>query len=251
VKGIFRTFFKKKFARVQKLQNLDELSHRLGYSFRNKTLLKDAMKHRSILTETGEDRICSNERLELLGDSVLGLLVVEYLFRHYPEEAEGNLTTIKSLVDSRRVLSAIGKQLELGRYIMLNKAEERAGGRNRSSIISDAFEAVIGAIYLDGGLEAARKAVESLLISHLDEILNEETNRNYKSILLEYCQGSGLIGPDYRVIKEDGPDHRKMFTIAVSVDNKELGVGKGFSKKKAEQLAAREAVKRLKLLEEG
>ena len=206
------------------------------------------LKHRSYLAESGEDRLQSNERLELLGDAVLGMLVTEHLFRIFPEEEEGGLTSMKSLMVSRRVLLSIGKEIDLGRFIMLNQAEERAGGRKRPSIISDAFEAVIGAIYLDGGLDAARRTVEKLVISQLDHVLAAEQHRNYKSLLLEHCQAGGLSGPVYNVTQEEGPDHEKVFTIAVKVNDKALGMGKGNSKKKAEQWAAKEALSQLNVI---
>jgi ribonuclease-3 len=245
--------FVKKFIRVvskqkYRVKQLELLSQRLGYTFRNPHLLTEALKHRSYLAESGENRLQSNERLELLGDSVLGMLVTEHLFRAFPEEEEGSLTTMKSLMVSRRVLMTIGKEIDLGQFIMLNKAEERAGGRQRSSIISDAFEAVIGAIYLDGGLEAARQTVEKLVISQLERVLTEEQHKNYKSMLLEYCQGSGLSGPVYHVTQEEGPDHKKVFTVAVKVNEKALGIGKGNSKKKAEQWAAKEALIQLQVI---
>jgi len=229
-------------------KSLELLSQRLSYTFRNKKLLIEALKHRSYLVESGEPRLKSNERLELLGDAVLGLLVTEYLFRKFPKEEEGNLTTMKSLMVSRRVLLTIGKEIDLGQFIMLSKAEERAGGRKRSSIISDAVESVIGAIYLDGGLEAARRTVDKLVISQLDRVLAEESHRNFKSILLEYCQASGISGPSYIVTQEEGPDHDKEFTVSVMINDETLGIGKGNSKKKAEQWAAREALIQLQIL---
>jgi ribonuclease-3 len=249
VRGIFRKIFKGGSSNINHGdKSLELLSQRLGYTFRDPSLLVDALKHRSFLAETGEHRLKSNERLELLGDSVLGMLVTEHLFRVFPEEEEGSLTAMKSLMVSRRALLSIGQEINLGQFIMLNQAEERAGGRKRPSIISDAFEAVIGAIYLDGGLEAARLTVEKLVISQLDRILTEEQHRNYKSMLLEYCQGCGITGPVYHVTHEEGPDHDKEFTVAARVNDETLGIGKGHSKKKAEQWAAKEALIRLQVL---
>lgn len=247
MRGFFKKFFKSP-KKSHGVKSLELLSRRLGYTFRDPNLLVEALKHRSYLTETGENRLQSNERLELLGDSVLGMLVTEHLFRAFPEEEEGNLTTMKSLMVSRHILLTIGKQIDLGQFIMLNQAEERAGGRQRPSIISDAFEAVIGAIYLDGGLEAAKRTVEKLVISQLDRVLAEEQHRNYKSMLLEYCQGRGWSGPVYHVTQEEGPDHEKIFTIAVRVNDEALGIGKGHSKKKAEQWAAKEALNQLQAI---
>ena len=248
MRALFKKLFIRRNRRNPKIESFRLLSERIAYRFQDQELLVEALKHRSYLAESGEDRLQSNERLELLGDSVLGMLVTEHLFHSFPEGEEGTLTTMKSLLVSRRVLSSVGKSIDLGQFIMLNQAEEKAGGRNRSSIISDAFEAVIGAVYLDGGLDAARQTVTKLVLSKLEKILAEEQHQNYKSMLLEYCQGKGMIGPVYRVTREEGPDHQKVFTVAVKVDDSALGIGKGNSKKKAEQWAAKEALNQLNVI---
>lgn len=219
----------------------------LGYSFIDRGLLVQALKHRSYLPLANEERVSSNERLELLGDAVLGLLVTEHLYRRYPEKEEGDLTPMKSLLVSRKILAAAARQIGLGGFVLLSQSEERSGGRHRSSILADVFEAVTGAIYLDGGLASARAFVQRHLLSRLDEIVRQEQYRNFKSLLLEYAQGRSLGAPVYIVTAEEGPDHQKVFTVEVRIQDKTVGKGSGNSKKKAEQEAAKAALERLAL----
>lgn len=236
---------KKKFISESLIQELEE---KVNYTFINKQLIIQALKHRSYLSVSGEERLLSNERLELLGDSVLGLVVTEFLFKNFPEKEEGELTSMKSLVVSRKVLAKIANNLQLGNYILMNDAEERAGGRKRPSIVADAIEAITGAIYLDGGLDSAVDFVNSTILNRLDSILNEEQNQNFKSILLEYSQSKCYGLPYYSVKHEEGPDHNKTFTIEVYINDQVLGVGVGNSKKKAEQMAAKNALNKLSII---
>lgn len=229
-------------------KDIDNFCKKIGYRFHDKNILLQALKHRSFLTETREHRIDSNERLEFLGDSVLGMVVTDYLFRNFPNEQEGNLTAKKSLIVSRRIITQVGLDLDLGKYLLLNESEIRSGGRHRPSIISDAFESIVGAIYLDGGLEPAKQFIVSHLLIRSSSLIDEESNQNFKSMLLEFCQADILGMPNYIVIAEDGPDHDKTFTIEVRVDGKVLGVGKGRAKKKAEQQAAKKALMTLKVI---
>ncbi len=247
------TLFFQKFFRPEKKifiseSLIQELEQKFNYTFINKLLIIQALKHRSYLSINGEDRLSSNERLEFLGDSVLGLVVTEHLFKNFPGKEEGDLTSIKSLVVSRKVLAKIANNLQLGKYILMNEAEERAGGRKRPSIVADAIEAITGAIYLDGGLDSAVAFVNSTILSRLDSILNEEQNQNFKSILLEYSQSKCYGLPYYSVKHEEGPDHNKIFTIEVNINDQILGVGVGNSKKKAEQVAAKNALKKLSII---
>ncbi|MFQ5708087.1 MAG: ribonuclease III [bacterium] len=228
--------------------DFSSLKMMLGYEFKNEQLLVQSLKHRSILPVTHEDRINSNERLELLGDAVLGLVVVDFLYQRYTHKEEGELTSMKSLLVSRRILARIARALELGKYILLSDSEEKSGGRNRASIIADALEAVIGAIYLDGGLVQAREFIENKLLSSFDEIISEDLHKNFKSMLLEYAQSQNIGVPSYHVQAVDGPDHEKIFTVAVKIQNDVLGVGTGNSKKRAEQKAAQEALRSLYLI---
>jgi ribonuclease-3 len=225
-----------------------ELSRKIGYNFKNITLLRQALKHRSYLAESGEPRISSYERMELLGDAVLGMVITEYLYLRYPKKGEGDLTVVKSLVVSRKVLSDISLKLGIGGYILLSKSERKTGGENRPSILSDVLEGIIGAIYIDGGLNNARKFIHRIIIAELPSILRTEQNRNFKSLLLEYCQKEKIPIPRYLVKDEEGPDHDKLFTVQVYVGQDEYGLGRGRSKKRAEQKAARVALKKLDVI---
>ncbi len=228
--------------------NLSDLSERLKYTFTDTNILYQALKHRSFLTCTGEKRIESNERLELLGDAVLGLVVTEYLYNKYPGEEEGILTNFKSLLVNRKVLSHVAKDFGLGKFILLNEAEERSGGRKRVSILSDAVESIIGAIYIDGGLVNAKMFIHNNITTMLDDILKKGQLKNYKSILQEYCQSYNFKCPKYKIEEENGPDHQKIFTVAAIVDGKKMGVGQGHSKKDAEQKAAKESLLQLNVI---
>jgi ribonuclease-3 len=220
----------------------------LGFRFTDIGLLRQALTHRSASSNDGDNSIESNERLEFLGDSVLGLVVNEHLFREYPRDREGHLTQMKSLLVSKPILSVKARDMDIGRYLFMSSGEEESGGRDRSSILADAFEAVIGAIYLDGGMEAARAFIEDKLMSGAREILKDRNHINYKSMLQELVQSEQKIHPQYRVTSEDGPDHEKVFTVAVIVGKRVLGKGKGKNKKQAQQEAARMALRSLGVL---
>ncbi len=247
VKG-FLTRFKTTKAVDNVSFDSNELCKKLNYTFKDDRILMQAFKHRSYLATSGEDRNSSNERLELLGDAVLGLIVTEYLYRTFPDETEGILTNYKSLLVSGRLLVEVAQELEFGRFLLLKDSEARSGGRKRTSILADVVEAVIGAMYLDGDIEAARKFIEDNITSRLEDVVNDGRLRNNKSLLQEYCQSMGLNGPHYRVDDESGPDHKKIFTVSVIIDGKRAGTGKGTSKKKAEQNAASEALRHLQLI---
>lgn len=229
-------------------KKLELLSKKLKYHFKNQGLLIQALKHRSYLSVSNESRVFSNERLELLGDAVLGLIVTNHLYHKFPKKEEGELTTMKSIIVSREILAKTAADFSLGNFIFLNDAERRSGGNERTSILADSFEAVIGAIFLDGGIEQVEKVVNSLILKNLNHIVNEEKNRNYKSLLLEYSQSKNLGLPIYHVMNEEGPDHKKLFTIEVRLQDNVLGHGKGTSKKLAEQRAAQDALKKLLII---
>ena len=242
--------FKKLFGLYKEPPRIDfqSLRETLGYNFSNEELFVQALKHRSFLPVTQENRIDSNERLELLGDSVLGLVVVEFLYQKYTDKEEGDLTSMKSLIVSRRILARIARALRLGKFILVSESEEKSGGRSRASINSDALEAIIGAIYLDGGLEKAREFIHEKILCNFDEVISRELHQNFKSMLLEYSQSQNLGLPYYHVQSVDGPDHEKVFTIEVKIQDSVLGLGVANSKKRAEQLAAREALRSLYII---
>jgi len=217
----------------------------LGYSFSNRSLLTQALKHRSYVYAVDEGSIASNERLEFLGDAVLDLVVTENLYRRFVDKREGDLTQVKSLLVSKVVLAQRGRELGLGDHLLLSKEEEGAGGRDRTSIVGDAFEAVLGAIYLDGGLSAAERFVQASLMRDVDEIISDGNYLNFKSVLLEHTQSEGQGHPRYLVSSEEGPDHRKEFTVEVVIGGERTGLGRGRSKKEAQQMAAKEALTKL------
>ncbi len=222
-------------------QTLHDFEKLIGYQFENPRLLLNALRHRSILAEIHAPRSEVNERLEFLGDAALDLIVSEHLFKKYPNAREGYLARMKSLAVSGRQLASKAKKLELGQYLQLSISEQKTGGRSRRSILEDALEAVIGALYLDGGLKVAKRFIRKFVIYDLDGRLVREKEGNYKSLLLEYAQGNAMGHPHYRVIGEDGPDHAKVFSVEVAIGGDAVGKGIGKSKKQAEQEAARAA----------
>ncbi len=217
----------------------------MGYIFSDPALLTQALKHRSYVYTIDEESIESNERLEFLGDAVLDLVVTENLYRRFQKKREGDLTQIKSLLVSKVILAQKGRDLGLGDYLYLSNEEDLAGGRDRTSIIGDAFEALLGAIYMDGGLKAAERFIQRTLLFNAKEIISNGEYLNFKSLLLEHTQSEGQGHPRYLVNSEEGPDHRKVFTVEVVIGGDRMGLGRGRSKKEAQQMAAKEALKEL------
>ena len=219
-----------------------ELESIIGYCFEDTAILKEALTHKSF---AGEHRaIHHNERLEFLGDSILGAIVADYIYGQCPHSEEGVLSKIKSNLVSRHNLYLWAKQLDLGRFLRLGHGELSTGGRQRDSILSNAMEAIIGAVYLDGGYEAAQQVV-------LPWVRTQELTQDsgdYKSILQEYTQKKAHGVPQYEIVQTVGPEHDKIFTVEVSVNGKCLGTGKGHNKKLAEQNAAQNALTNLKHL---
>lgn len=236
-------FLKKFLKRKPKEASFSELEKILSYRFQNNEHLVMALSHRSYVNSQRSDKkIESNERLEFLGDSVLNVIVTDFLYHEYPDKEEGRMSKMKSLVVSSKVLGLCAEKWRLGEFILLSRSEEKSGGRKRLSILADAYEAVLGAVYLDGGLEAARKLIHGSLMEIMDEVLGDEELANYKSKLLEFTQSRGLGIPSYDVIEETGPEHQKNFVVGVYVQNREWGRGRGASKKAAEQAGARVAL---------
>ena len=216
----------------------------IGYRPKNWAVFYESLLHRSYLQYLGPT-VQSNERLEFLGDAILNSLVAEYLYRLYPEMEEGDLTKIRSRLVNRKALALRAKELHLSDHMLLSSSALQSVDSGSDSILADAFEAVIGAIYLDGGLEAAQTFVLGSLMSHAEILSSALTDDNYKSALLEYSQARSLGVPRYTVIKEDGPDHDRRFTVEVFLGAESLGLGIGRSKKDAEQAAAAQALDRI------
>ena len=216
----------------------------IGYRFNDPWLLYRSLKHRSYTQELEGTIDLSNERLEFLGDTVFNLVVSQAIYLDNPDYNEGDLTKLKSILVSRDSAAIAGKRAGIHRFMLLSESEEGSGGRDRSSIIADTYEAVVGAIFLDGGFEEAGKFVKKTVLndSHLD--LSRE-HRNYKSLLLELTQADKLGHPRYRTITESGPDHDKVFTVEVSVMGEPCGTGSGKSKKIAQQMAAKACLEKL------
>ncbi len=211
----------------------------IGYSFRNPDLLRTALTHSSYANECGG---LFNERLEFLGDSVLGMVTAEYFFEHHKNLPEGELTKLRAATVCEKSLFGFAKEIDLGSFILLGKGEVNTGGRERPSILSDAFEAVIAAIYLDGGMEPAKIFVLRF-VSKSENHLNEAQFKDYKTILQEIIQRNPEETLEYTLSGESGPAHNKTFTVDVYLNSNCIGRGEGHSKKHAEQAAAREALK--------
>lgn len=227
-------------------KNISIIEHKIGYVFAEKSLLVLAFIHRSYLNEYRAVVQEHNERLEFLGDSVLGLLVAEYLYRYLPETPEGDLSYLRSrLVEASSCVLYVQK-LDLGSHILLGKGERMNGGRGRDSILADLFEAIIGAIYMDGGIEAARRFLFKNYTPEMQRILAKPV-RNWKALLQDYTQKKYQQPPLYKVIEESGPDHSKQFEVAVFIEQQERGRGRGASKKEAQQAAANHAVNTLRI----
>lgn len=223
----------------------EPVEEKLGVVFRDRELLRRALTHRSYAHEAGLEAGDTNERLEFLGDAVLDMVISDYLYRHYDHLDEGELTRVRSTLVNMNLLAEIARDLGLGEYIMLSRDERADGGADKSSIIADAMEALIGAVYLDRGLEVARRLVMSLFRERLQRAVAGELDFDYKSRLQELVVKQRGILPRYR-LREEGPDHCKTFYATVYVADRKMGTGSGSSKKEAEQSAAREALRRMR-----
>lgn len=219
-------------------KSLEKLQKVIEYEFNNLEVLISALTHKSYAAETGLKYY--NERMEFLGDSILSAIVVENLYARYPSETEGKLSQLKAQIVSAQNLSQWAKEIKLGDYILLGKSEDSQEARNRESLLCDLFEAVVGAVYLDGGFDSSRKFVLKFLDKQTDIVITD-----YKSRLQETAQSQYKELPEYKIIKEFGPDHDKKFEAAVYVKKKLLGKGVGHSKKEAQQSAAKKAMKNI------
>ena len=221
------------------MKKLEKLQQSVGYKFKDERLLQRALTHTSYANECNEGHNKSNERLEFLGDSVLGIITAEHFYLNFNDLPEGELTKLRAATVCENSLSSFARQLGLGEYLLLGKGEMCTGGSDRPSILADAFEALIAAIYLDGGIEEAKKFV----LKYVDKAVEEHRGfKDYKTVLQEVIQKNPGEVIEYVLVKESGPDHNKRFEVEVHLNSNVIGKGVGTSKKKAEQLAAKEAL---------
>ena len=225
---------------------LRALEEAVGFHFQDPALLRRALVHSSYLNENPDFPLDSNERLEFLGDAILDFLVGEYLYRRYPLLDEGELTQVRAALVRRETLASFATRLELGKYLHLSHGEAQSGGRRRDAILCAAFEALVGALFLDQGLETTRKFVLPLVKVEAVHILEEDLHLDPKSLLQELTQEELHRPPDYRVVGESGPGHARLFAVQVLLDGTVYGEGEGSSKQAAEEAAARIALTRLK-----
>ena len=222
---------------------IKDLEKAIGYQFRNISLLQNALTHSSYANERWHNPLASNERLEFLGDSVLGMVVAEYLFSHFQDRPEGELTRMRSDMVCEKTLAAVANRVNLGEHLLLGHGEEQGGGRKRDSILADAVESIIAASFLDGGMEAAKGIIQRFILSDVPVI--KPHNMDYKTALQEQVQQKKNQVLTYHLVGESGPDHNKQFAVEVQLNGKPIGSGIGSSKKRAEQDAARMALEAL------
>ena len=221
-----------------------QLEQRIGYRFKNGTLLRNALIHSSYANESGSKHpaLDCNERMEFLGDTVLSLVVSTYLFQNYPNLPEGNLSKLRSFTVCEKALAEFAAEIELGNYLLLGKGEDNNNGRHRPSITSDAFEALIAAIYLDSGLENARAFILQFAVPHIEHLLSEQITEDYKTALQQIVQQEHGEKLEYTLVSEEGPPHQRIFTMEARLNSNVIGRGTGSSKREAEQRAAKEAL---------
>jgi ribonuclease-3 len=221
------------------MKDFSILEKKLGIEFKNKDLLTQAFVHRSYLNERPNFKLFHNERLEFLGDAVLELVVTEELYKSYPKKLEGELTNWRAALVNAKMLTKVAQKIGLNDFLLLSKGEAREGGKARQYILADAFEAFMGALYLDQGYKASKEFIQKYLMSELPEILEERLFEDAKSRFQEKSQEKASITPNYMVLKESGPDHAKRFVIGVFLKKDLIAQGEGFSKQEAEEQAAK------------
>ena len=219
---------------------IKDLETAIGYRFKNISLLQNALTHSSYANERWHNSLMSNERLEFLGDSILGMVVAEYLYQSFPNRPEGELTRMRADMVCEKTLASVAARIELGRHLMLGNGEEQGGGRSRDSILADAVESVIAASFLDGGMDAAKQFIQKFILVEVP--VKQMHNADYKTALQELVQQKKNQILSYRLVGESGPDHDKRFAVEVSLNGRVIGVGSGSSKKRAEQMAAQAAL---------
>jgi ribonuclease-3 len=226
-------------------EDLPGLEASLGYAFKRKSRLKEALTHKSYAHEKSNDRTSCNERMEFLGDAVLELIISEYLFSSYPEYTEAELSKIKAYIVQESTLAQTAKDIDIGRHLRLGKGEEMTRGRKKSSLLSDAFEAVLAAIYMDGGYKHAKEFVLRHLTCKIDELTESNVIFDFKTKIQEVAQAQFGVLPRYVIHKEEGPEHQKTFEVKVFIKDNFLGSGKGKTKKAAAQKAAEEGLNKI------
>ena len=222
---------------------IKDLETAIGYRFNNISLLQNALTHSSYANERWHDSLKSNERLEFLGDSILGMIVAEYLYKNFPDRPEGELTRMRADMVCEKSLAGVAARIDLGKHLMLGNGEEQGGGRNRDSILADAVESVIAASFLDGGMAAARQFIQKFILVEVP--VKRMHNADYKTALQELVQQKKNQVLSYALAGESGPDHDKTFQVEVSLNGNVVGCGTGSSKKRAEQMAAKSAIEKL------
>ncbi|HOK39681.1 MAG TPA: ribonuclease III [bacterium] len=232
----------------EKKEKIQQLQREIRYNFNDLSLLIKALTHKSYVNEHKKLKIKDNERLEFLGDSVLSLVISEYLFLEFKDKREGELAKIHSSIVSSKTLCRKSKEINLGEYIFLGKGEEATGGRKRFSILTNVYEALIGAIFLDSDYNTIKKFILNNFSEEIKDIIEKKNYIDYKSFLQEYTQAKYKERPIYVLIKEEGPEHSKIFTVDVKINNKTYGTGTGKTKKEAEQNAAEKALVKLNII---
>ncbi len=230
-------------------RTLEPFRQLTGLPVQNAALYEQALTHRSLFRGEPGSYLHTNERLEFLGDAVLGFVVAAYLYERFPDRDEGFLTRLRAKLVNQDALAKAARSLQLGAHVRLSEDVQQGGGRDNPSILADAFEALVGALYLDLGLEVARTFVERVLLAPHDLEALARRSDNYKSLLLEFAQARGWPQPRYQVVAEEGPSHARTFTVEAWIGDRRLGCGVARSKKLAEQQAAREALARLQAVE--
>ncbi|MFH1968290.1 MAG: ribonuclease III [bacterium] len=218
------------------------LEKNLGLSFRDKNLLTQAFTHRSYLNENPDFGLEHNERLEFLGDAVIELIVTDYLYKEYPKKPEGELTNWRAALVNAKMLTKIADKIGLNDFLLLSKGEAREGGKARAYILANTFEALLGALYLDSGYEAADKFLKKYLLKELQDIIEDGSYKDSKSKFQEEAQEKVSITPVYKVLNESGPDHAKLFVVGVFLEEELVAEGEGLSKQEAEEAAARKGL---------
>lgn len=249
--SVVKTFFGSSPQQLSALYsriNWNKLEKALRHTIHNKEYFVRALTHRSFVPVSPVDNVESNERLEFLGDAILNFLVAEFLFEQYPEKEEGELTVLRARLVNRKALAFFAKEINLRQFLLSHTSSAGVVKKGYDTILADAFEAIIAALYLDGGLEYARRFIRASLTSAVQKGYLTSDDQNYKSELLEMSQAKGRGIPRYQTLKEEGPDHDRTFTVQVLIGNDALGVGTGKNKKEAEQAAAEEAIRKLQAM---